>query len=483
MIKKYVFALFAFVLTPFCFSQSFDKIFSYSTTYEYANAGLELSNGNYLVAINNKILCLAPNGDSLWSKTYPYLGDIKKIFRDESNKLMLASTIGKMFFVNIDENNGDTHKSFFSPKQFSNSGYDILDVVVLPSGDYIMVFSNGGGNGSAIQRFTPKSTVLKWSNDYAGQNWKPKTILLEDTSLLIAGYVGVGNFYNLRVSKLSINNKLMWVKTFIRNAYYGDRMLGMQKNSSGNYLIANSWNVNSVLVPAVLVLNPAGDSLMLNTVSNYNGVNINHGMLHSLKPNKNGFYAAGYLNYNGNTPDNKIKSAGYMTVFSISEDGKIEAMKSFNKSGYYLDANSMYSGSESWGTLCFETSDNHYLLLGTGSKLENNKSGIGQEAKFKGYVVKSQVLNSAEINNYKIVPKGVLFPNPANKTLFISISNQSNIATINVFNGNGNKIISRHYKNESEVQLDTELLAPGIYFVEIMDFSGNRLFQKLVVTH
>lgn len=50
------------------YTQSFDKLFSFSTgdnTYEYANTGIELSNGNYLIGINNKLLCLSANGDSI----------------------------------------------------------------------------------------------------------------------------------------------------------------------------------------------------------------------------------------------------------------------------------------------------------------------------------------------------------------------------------------------------------------------------------
>ncbi len=109
----------------FVSGQTFEKNFVVGNNLkglEYGNAGIELPNGNYLIGVNNSILCLSATGDSLWKKTYANHGDILKIFRDNQGKLMLATTLGKMIILEINENNGDSIASFRPPGQFANSG-------------------------------------------------------------------------------------------------------------------------------------------------------------------------------------------------------------------------------------------------------------------------------------------------------------------------------------------------------------------------
>ncbi|MBK7956830.1 MAG: hypothetical protein IPK03_01140 [Bacteroidetes bacterium] len=117
-------------------AQNFEKTFNTRNTegQEYANAGIELGNGKYLIGIDNRILCLSQNGDSLWTKIYTGYGNIEKIFRDNNNNLMIATDIGKMMIAKIDSSNGDTISSHKPPKQFSNSGYKIVDVKSTPWG-------------------------------------------------------------------------------------------------------------------------------------------------------------------------------------------------------------------------------------------------------------------------------------------------------------------------------------------------------------
>ncbi len=484
MIKNILLSSFIF-FAQLIQAQQFEKLFSYSTgnnTYEYANAGIELSNGNYLIAINNKLLCLSSNGDSLWTRTYNYLGPITKLFRDQNNKLMLASTVGKMHFVSINENNGDTSNPFLAPKQFSNSGYEIYDVAVLPGGDYVLAFSNGGGQAGSLQRFTPKSTVLKWNNDYAGQTWKPRSVIIDDTNIVAAGFkAGANNRYGIRVSKISANNVTIWTKTYLRDAAYGDRGVGIQKNSKGQYLVANSWNVETKLVPAVLVLSNAGDSLTLHSLSTVKG-SFNYGMMHSLQPSSNGFYASGYLNYNTKAPDSSSKSNGYMSVFSIMDDGKIKSYAAFNKSSFHLDPNSEYSGCEGWGTWCFETKDKHYMLIGTGSILEKNPTGVGMVARYRGYVAKSNSLDLVSIKN-GMAPLGFsIFPVPATHNLSIKLDVIPSNYSISIFDAYG-KLLLEHKNNQDRLsQLDISMLNNGIYFLQILDSKGNRGIRKFVVT-
>lgn len=107
----------SFLITAKISAQNFENIFSVTglNTNEYANTALELSNGNFLIGINNQILCLAPNGDSLWTKNYNGYGDIAKLFFNNSNELLAATTKGKMLILKIDPNNGDSIGSITLP--------------------------------------------------------------------------------------------------------------------------------------------------------------------------------------------------------------------------------------------------------------------------------------------------------------------------------------------------------------------------------
>jgi hypothetical protein len=174
-------------------AQNFEKLYNFSTAtnnQEYANAGIQLSNGNFLIGINNHLLCLSSIGDSLWSKTFSGYGDIAKLFFNNNNELLMATTKGKMTIVKIDPSNGDSLGSIAMPVQPLNYGYTIYDVQVLPDGDLVYCYNLGGSVASTIRRFTPGQTSNKWSNDYAGENWGPRSILLDDTTLVMTGYKG-----------------------------------------------------------------------------------------------------------------------------------------------------------------------------------------------------------------------------------------------------------------------------------------------------
>ncbi|MBK7956929.1 MAG: hypothetical protein IPK03_01720 [Bacteroidetes bacterium] len=73
-------------------AQNFEKTFNTRNTngQEYANSGIGVGNGKYLIGIDNRILCLSQNGDSLWMKIYTGYGNIEKIFRDNNNNLMIC---------------------------------------------------------------------------------------------------------------------------------------------------------------------------------------------------------------------------------------------------------------------------------------------------------------------------------------------------------------------------------------------------------
>lgn len=474
MIKKLL-ILTSFFTSIVLNAQTFEKTFSLGTiaNNEYGYTSLELSNGNFLVGINNYILCLSANGDSLWTKKYSTYGDIFKIFKDQNQKLMIATTSGKMLFANIDENNGDVISSFYVPKQFSNSGYAIYDTEVKPNGDYIISFNNGGGNAAIIRCFTPNATDFIWSNDYAGQGYSPKNILLDDTSIVLAGYINANTWDKyFQVMKLSSVGKQIWKKIFVRNSTGADRLVGLQKNSKGNYLAATSMVKNNVILPAIVVVSSNGDSIAVNTIESHNGKLINHGYLYNLSVVGNVFYGAGVSNINNTAPDASNKSVGYMGVYKISDEGVFISSALYNKLEFFKNSN-VYNGTYAWGNGAIPTKDGHYLLYGAGYVKKDESSLI-----WKGYVVKSNqfVTNTAGKKSEIIIENALeIYPNPSSGTITIQFYKNLNNGNAIIYNSFGQIVLKRNLINSDNTSIDISELLPGYYFIQISNNNGELI--------
>ena len=463
-------------------AQNFEKIFSLTSgnnTNEYGNAAIRLPGGNFLIGINNKILCLSPNGDSLWTKTYNNYGNVEKLFFNAANELLVATTKGKMLILKIDPANGDSIGSISLPSQPLNYGYTIYDMIELPGGDIVYCYNLGGGIGGIIRRFTPGQTTNKWSNDYAGENWGPRSILLDDTTLVISGYKGTSINSSLVVRKLGISNTPIWNKEMPRGTYYVDRKLGIQKNASGEYLVATSFNMFSVLCPTVVKLSAGGDSLSASWVANYEGSVVNNGYLTSLAPTSNGFFAAGYLNLTRLNPDNVNDGVGYMTVFFIDNSGNITQAKAFNKVGFFeASASGPWDGSEAWGNGCFPTDNGKYLLYGVGHRIHDPGTGAMYQAQWRGYVVQHDTLSSVSSlqNNVNIKTGISIYPNPVNDVLYLSgIANRQNVRLC-IYDLHGRVVYNDGLKHTNSGINLSEMKA-GIYFAEISSLEGREILR------
>lgn len=457
-------------------AQSFNKTFTLGSVgdNEYGNAAIELSNGNMLIGINNSILCIAPNGDSLWSKKYTTYGDIAKLFRDQDQKLMMATTSGKMLFANINETNGEVISSFYAPKQFSNSGYIIYDVEVLPSGDYIISYNNGGGNAAIIRYFTPQATDFVWSNDYAGQGYSPKSILIDDTCVVLAGYKDARTWgKDFQVMKLTTSGTFIWKRDYYRNSTGYERLVGLEKNSKGQYIAATSMTKGNLLLPAIVVTGNNGDSIAINTIESHEGKTMNHGMLYSLTALDNGFYAAGFMNINATAPDDSKQGVGYMSAFTISDNGQFTGSATYNKLGIYEYYTNSYDGSDAWGNGCIKTSDGYYLLFGVGSAMKNTTSTT-----WKGYVVKSNqfVTNSTDIQEKgMIVNELLIYPNPSSNLITIDVLDNAEKGVIVVYNSLGEMVLTTQIESSVNVKLDVSELTSGYYLVQYRNENGHLL--------
>jgi len=465
-------------------AQSFEKIFSLtsgSNTNEYANTGIILNNGNYLFGINNKVLCLSPSGDSLWSKIYTGYGDVAKIFFNSSNELLIATTKGKMTILKIDPTNGDSIGNIFIPGQIPNGGYIIYDMVVLPNNDIVYCYNNGGGFGGIITRFTPGQNVNSWSNDYAGQNWAPKNILVDDSTLVIAGYKGTSSYAKLVVRKIGISNTQIWNKEMERGTYYADRKLGIGKNINGEYLVATSFNMFNVLAPTVIKLSNQGDSLSASWVSNYQGNAINHGYMTSLTPTTNGYYAAGYLGFDKINPDNVLDGMGHMAVFFVNDNGLITQAKAYNKVGFYqFGPGSGYDGSEAWGNGCLTTSSGKYVLYGIGNKIFDPGTGANYQAQWRGYIVQSDSLHSVSgYNEYSSDEFSFrVFPNPANDKLYVSTNDENRNVSYQILDLNGRLMQEGNcfYGNNT---IFLSLLDNGIYLIKLIHNNHSQILKLI----
>lgn len=444
--KKLTLFVFYSFLSFQLFSQNFEKTYSFNPlppkSSESANSAIELSNGNYLIAINDRILCVSQNGDSLYSKSYKTEGfsAISKLFRNNKGELLAAilPSYGRITFAIINETSLDTVKTFKVPNQNNRTDYNILGAEALPNGDIIVSYNESNTDGGIIRRFTPGSNKFIWSRDYASVNTTIRGIVIDDTTIVVTGYKAAANSqYELFVSKIGFSNIVLWSKQFDRgNNINRDNLIGITKNKDGNYLVATNMTWNDIMQPTVVVVGKNGDSLSASHLEFYNGKAINHGFLVSIVPYGNGFLACGKINQNRTAPDSSAKGVGFMAAFKVENDGSISGASLFNKNGIYEYATETYAGSEAWSNGGIATSDGYYLIYGKGPKLVDGGTGWVYDYRWRGYIVKSKnMLKTTAISKLEF-RKAILFPNPSSDFLKINmLSYQPQLVTVTDING------------------------------------------------
>lgn len=98
------------------------------------------------------------------------------------------------------------------------------------------------------------------------------------------------------------------------------------------------------------------------------------------------------------------------------------------------------------------------------------------------YGATSPRMASSEINREKLNDenKFTVFPNPANNEL--TVSNLQFPAEVNIVNAVGQQVLYKH-ATTANLQLQTENLPGGIYFVQLLKASGIVNSQKIIIRH
>lgn len=472
-------------ITSILFGQNFEKQFMFNSTLnatEQAFTGLALSNGNYLIGINNYLLCLNANGDSLWSKKYT-IDNIDKLLRDNNGNLIISAKKGRIIVMRVNENNGDSISSFTPPGQIATFNYNFYDLVVNPDGKYFLSYNLGGGDASIITCFTAGASTPLWKMDFANQSFHAKGLYIEDTTIIMAGYqrIGANSNANLLIRKYGIvGSQLIWQKSMFRNSSYVDRLVGLQKNANNEFLVATTFGFEGDLAPTIAKFSNTGDSLAVYIMKDaiYKG-----GYLHSLTQSGNEFIAGGVLVKDTVSPSAEKLGYNSMGVFKVADDGKITAYAAFNKIGLFQIFNNSYDASVCLGAGAFKTSDNQYLVYGEGGMLRPNPNYPEFfTTSRRAYVAKtSQLINVGTSTQIEQIGKDnlviSLYPNPATEQINIMLTAPS---TLKLFGVNGNLI----WEIEAQTKLQNISIADlssGIYLLSAQNKDGVAV--KYLVKH
>lgn len=477
--KHLLLVLIATTATSSSFAQiQWQKEYIYSNyavnnTAETARTTIETGDGGYLIGgiaeKSPRVAYLAKvnsNGDSLWTRyygsTYGNFSNLAKLYRDNNNDLygVFETLYGRLSFVKLNENNGDTISMFYGPMGPA-SGYGYFAHVELANGDYILSYGQNSSIG-IVKRFTPGNLTASWSHDYAGEVIGITSMVLDGSDVVMSGYAGADWWmYDLAVTKLAVSDGTVhWTKKYVRNSLWRDQKVSMVKNSAGDYLVACAFSQNNIVYPAVIrVASNNGDSLSISLMTTHNGNPINFGFCDHMVPFANGFVAAGEIDQNFNDAQNNPQNCGQMALFCINDNGQIMNAYAMNQIGPYYNG-SIYTGSHCWGLSCIATSDNHVLVTGKGNY---NAESNGWNAAFADAYLVKIAPETLGLNEHFEFTGLTAWPNPSNGTVRISAS--ETIEKLVIYNQLGAKVLE---SAPSSTNVTIDLSAnPGIYFYHV----------------
>ncbi len=166
---------------------------------------------------------------------------------------------------------------------------------------------------------------------------------------------------------------------------------------------------------------------------------------------------------------------------------------SFSSDGTYSGKNN--DGEESTGTCVFDLDKDTIIIDGTGFKLAvkdvDNFISTGYsmdiadaagnlDTSYNHLTLYRVSIATGISNNVNSEEYINVFPNPTNHQLTIeSVSTQTILKEIRITNMMGKEVYQINRINQSGTTIDTSNLPVGMYMVEIIDLSGNRITRKI----
>jgi len=124
----------------------------------------------------------------------------------------------------------------------------------------------------------------------------------------------------------------------------------------------------------------------------------------------------------------------------------------------------------------FELNPKHrYLMQGNYKVCMSLKDGCGATDNICKNIQVTSNIDELAFN------KGILvYPNPFNNNLYISLPQTSVSLIIKIIDLLGQVIYSEKSSNNSLVEIDTKMMKSGIYLLQLFDDKNNPIFQKLI---
>ncbi len=156
---------------------------------------------------------------------------------------------------------------------------------------------------------------------------------------------------------------------------------------------------------------------------------------------------------------------------STSLNAIINDFKNLIQSSVYADGNKMYSNSD------FDNNIENNITVGGGGggqTIYGLKSFIQEKSAF----VSGEVDCSLSTEDYNLAKSAILYPNPAQNQIIISLDYQPK--TISIYSILGEKILEQS-SNQNETSVDVSNLSNGVYLVNIKSDNGVSITKKLII--
>ncbi len=256
------------------------------------------------------------------------------------------------------------------------------------------------------------------------------------------------------------------------------------KVSGGNNFVNGKMNLNVQSIT---------DSAFVRIEHNYiyaDGFKIPHPGLHISQErywNVDGIFPAGFdakatILYNGTKPSSVSTTSGaYLDdeLITNSEDSLVLLYRCNASQDWVIETDIILSTQGNTSNKTGQITINHL-------KKGQYALGIYQWNKIDSLLpvvsdTCSIVLNVPDTFSF-VSAEIIVYPNPAGDSFFISGSYRNSISLIEIFDGNGRKVESKLFNKGTEIlELKTEALVNGLYFIKISQSNGEYLVKKIIV--